>query len=80
MTIFKGIELLQLSHGWNKTVAENSFISYRLEKTFYMLFILSSNYMQSDPLAKDTQNISRPAEEDETFPHVQNQLNRVLFW
>ena len=78
VAIFKGIELSQLSHGWNRTVVESSFDSYLLEKTFYTLSMLSSNYMQSDPLSKDTQNTPGPIEE-ETSPDVQHQLNRVLF-
>lgn len=35
--------------------------------------------MQSDPLSKDTQNIPRPIEEEETFPDIQNQLNCLWF-
>lgn len=71
-------ELSQRSKGgqW----LENSFDSYLLEKTFYMVFTLKSNYMRSDSFSKGMRNIFRPIGKYETFQNAQNRFNRVLFW
>lgn len=70
-------EFSQLSKGgqW----LENSFDSYLLEKTFYMVFTLKSHYMHSDSFLKGKRNIFTIGKY-ETFQNAQNRFNHVLFW